>query len=436
MNWENLVVKLIVITKDIDFSHPLNTTNVQVSGTGFFINNKEILTCYHVVKFAINIEITYKQNIIINGRIKHIFPNDDLAIVELETPVENVNILDFYTINTLESNEVYTIGFPLSSVNIKITKGIISGYQGSLIQTDATLNHGNSGGPLVIMHDNKWKIIGVNVSKMGGSAEKTGYVVPIYRFIILQQTINQKPTEILVKKPKWTFYYQPLLQNRLRNTLYSNLEKTKYYRENKIGVRISIINPTNYLTKYFNANEVLISINDKYIDQNGRIKFDFYPQKISLQDIKLWFHCGEIINVKVFNPTRLEERVEQVLLQDIEGNLMEYYGLANRPEYYTENNGLILAVLSSEHISDPNFVNVKSIDTLKILNRRLYCQDLFTVILSDLKYSKLGKFKKYPVGEIIIEINGQMFNNYNEYHQIIQSPITQIKTIDNEIYFI
>ena len=62
MDWENIVVKLNVKVNEINFNSPLNTRNIiSSSGTGFFITKKLILTCYHVVKYALNIEVLYKQ---------------------------------------------------------------------------------------------------------------------------------------------------------------------------------------------------------------------------------------------------------------------------------------------------------------------------------------------------------------------------------------
>ena len=147
MNWENIVVKLNIKTNDIDFNSPLNIYSIYgSSGTGFFITSKFILTCYHVVKYAMNIEVTYKQTNSLSCKIKYIFPDDDLAILELDECVDDAILLDFKIIkNKSEINEVYTIGFPLGSNNIISTKGIISGFQQSKIQTDAALNSGNSG---------------------------------------------------------------------------------------------------------------------------------------------------------------------------------------------------------------------------------------------------------------------------------------------------
>ena len=173
MNWEKSVVKIMVKSKEIDYAHPLNTfKTIGSSGTGFFISKNLILTCYHVVKNAIVIDILYKNTNNINGSIKYIFPDDDLALISIDKTFEDIQPLEFKVINQRDIGDVYTVGFPLSSTNIKTTKGIISGYQGSLIQTDASLNHGNSGGPLVINDQEKFKVIGVNVSKIT-DAEKT-----------------------------------------------------------------------------------------------------------------------------------------------------------------------------------------------------------------------------------------------------------------------
>ena len=58
---------------------------------------------------------------------------------------------------------------------------------------------------------------------MTGDAEGTSYVVPIYRFIILQKYIEQtKTTEIVIKKPKLLFDFQKLIQDKLRKILIKN----------------------------------------------------------------------------------------------------------------------------------------------------------------------------------------------------------------------
>jgi S1-C subfamily serine protease len=434
MEWESYVVKIIVKSKDIDLNHPLNTFNTgESSGTGFFIEKNIILTNYHVIKYAFNIEVIYKQNNIIQAKVQHIFPDDDLALIILEKTVDDCNILEFKVITTKQIGTVHTIGFPLGSTNIKVTQGIISGFQGSLIQTDAPINPGNSGGPLVIKENDKYFLIGVNVSKMSGQAEGTGYVVPIYRFMILKDIIKNS-NEIAICKPLMLFDFQKLIQDNLKAKLFKNhmeLQKSNF------GVRITRLNPKYYLNKYIKMKDVIISINSKQVDMFGTVKFDFYPEKIPLKELGLWFVAGDNISIEILDPSTQEIRKVSFPLEIIKTNYPEYYALENYPSYFVENNGLILSVITKEHIRNFKDLNISNrSDISQVLINRSNENDILTIYLADLNYNKLGKFIKYPIGEVIVEINDKQFHTYEEFIQICSEPITKIKTFSEKIYYI
>ena len=433
MEWENIVVKLEVKSKDIDFNSPLNTFKTEnSSGTGFFITKKLILTCYHVVKYAINITAYYKQNDTFNAKLKHIFPDDDLAIIELEKEINDCKVLDFKVINKKQIGDVRTIGFPLGSTNIKVTQGIISGFQGSLIQTDASINPGNSGGPLVIEHNNKHFIIGINVSKLTGNAEGTSYVVPIYRFIILQKLIIKDNSPTVIKKPLLLFNFQKLIQKALREVIFSKHPKIL---KNNSGIMITKINEKFYLNRHFKENEIILSINMNPVDLYGMIKFDFYPEKIPIHEIGLWFIPGEKIKVEILNQMTNEIRIEEIELKVIKTNLLDYWGLENYPSYFVENNGLIFSIITKEHMKNIKDLNINEQNhLLRILNNYINMNDIFTVYLADIDDSKIKNFIKYPIGSIITKINNKTFNNYEEFIEVIKEPVTIIKTFDNMIY--
>ncbi len=446
MDWDNYVVKLNVKSKVTDFNHPLNIYETQnSSGTGFFISPNQILTCFHVVSGAVNIEIIFKQTNSFNGKIKYIFPDDDLAIVESDTLINESKILTQKIINSRFTGDVYTIGFPLSSTNIKITKGIISGYQESLIQTDAALNHGNSGGPLVILDDsdNTYKVIGINVSKLKGDSEKTGFVVPIYRFSILKNKLENK---IIVKKPNLLFDFQPLTQNLLRANLFGKkvgacFDSTKpscfagEFNE-KTGIRITMSNQNYYHAQFIKPGDIILEVNSIPVDYNGFVKFDFYPEKIPINDLGLWFVEGDLIIFKIFNPTNLSTNEVSIRLKNVESNLLSYYYLDSEPNYFVENNGLILSVFTEQHYDSLKKLNLNISKLVKILERRLYHRDLFTVYLADIDYTKINNSVQYPLGEIITEINDKKFNTYDEFIQVTKNTIKKIKTNENEIYFV
>ena len=154
----------------------------QSIGTGFFINNDGyILTCAHVVQNSISLEIT----IPVLGKKKYfakiisICPDYDIALIK--TNFKNNNFLKLgNSDNVIQSNKVFAIGYPLGQDNLKISSGIISGFQKYLFQTDAPINPGNSGGPLV---NEKNEVIAVNSQKIAMDlADNIGYSIPINFF--------------------------------------------------------------------------------------------------------------------------------------------------------------------------------------------------------------------------------------------------------------
>lgn len=434
MDFENSVVKINVKYRIHDFNHPLNLHNINnSSGTGMFISNNLILTCYHVIKSAVNIEIVYKQINNINATIKHIFPDDDLAIIELEKNVDDAIILGTKIIDTKKIGEVLTVGFPLSSTSIKITKGVISGFQDALIQTDATLNSGNSGGPLLMLDtDGQYKIIGVNVSKLTGKAESTGFVVPIYRFIIEKKHIEANKK--IINKPVMYFSYQKLEQEQIKKKLLNGEDITK-----KTGVRITLINPNYYYYNVLKSDLIIKKINKKNVDNNGFLKFDFYPEICSIDDIGLWFSIDDPLEFELYDPKTKETKTETIILKRDNGNLFEYYDLESSPKYYIENNGLILSILSGDHMKNIKKLDLSLKQFVGLFDRLLYQRNLFTVYLADINFSSPAfskSFTKYPIGDIIIEINDKKFDNYENFLNVVSEPIKKITTITQDIYYI
>lgn len=430
-NFHDYVVKLNVKSNEIDFNNPLNTFNTSNgSGTGFFIKKNLILTCYHVVKYAINIEVIFKQTNICNGKIKNIFPDDDIAIIEIDKEFDESKIFKFKTdLPNLIGENVIAVGFPLNVNYLKVTKGVISGYEDSYIQADAALNPGNSGGPMIYMDNGEYMVIGVNVAKLTGPVEKTSYIVPIYRYSILEKMISKKSTDtIVIKKPLLLFNFQKLMQKELRENIFQN---TNIHESQ--GIRITLLNPKYYISKHLYVDDVILSINSNPVDNNGFIKLDCYPEKIPIKDIGLWFVEGDIIEFEIYRNNKIEKI--SFKLQVISTNLLDFYNLDNYPSYFVENNGLIISMITKQHLNNLKKLNLSE-DMITILNRRFYQSDIFTIYLADLDYSKIKNFIKYPVGTIITHINDTVINSYDEFIQVTKKPIYKIRTIDNKIFFL
>lgn len=160
-------------------------------GSGIILSeNGYILTNQHVVgeKYS-NCYITLENGLVHNGTVVWADSNLDLAIVKITANnLDYINLADSDNINL--ADEVYAIGNPIGiEFQRTVTKGIISGinrtikieesenssYMEDLIQTDATINEGNSGGALI---NTNGELIGVNTIKIS-EAEGIGFAVPI-----------------------------------------------------------------------------------------------------------------------------------------------------------------------------------------------------------------------------------------------------------------
>ena len=182
---------VVVSTKSVTQGYFMQTQEVEGIGSGFIINQEGyILTNYHVVKGAQEISVTLSNDVTTTAQIVNYDENQDVAMIKITD--ESVKIPATVELGDSDAlqpgEEVIAIGTPLSTeLSSTVTKGIISatsrsvavqsGVTMNLIQTDAAINAGNSGGPLV---NTKGEVVGINSSKISGEAvEGIGFSIPI-----------------------------------------------------------------------------------------------------------------------------------------------------------------------------------------------------------------------------------------------------------------
>ena len=182
---------VVVSTKSVTQGYFMQTQEVEGIGSGFIINEEGyILTNYHVIQGAQEISVTLSNDVTTTAQIVNYDENQDVAMIKITD--ENVEIPATVELGDSDAlqpgEEVIAIGTPLSTeLSSTVTKGIISatsrsvavesGVTMNLIQTDAAINAGNSGGPLV---NTKGEVVGINSSKISGEAvEGIGFSIPI-----------------------------------------------------------------------------------------------------------------------------------------------------------------------------------------------------------------------------------------------------------------
>jgi hypothetical protein len=236
-------------------------------------------------------------------------------------------------------------------------------------------------------------------------------------------------------KPLLYFDFQKIIQPQLRENIFRKEDFNKFIK-NQQGIRITMINPKYYISQHIKPNDIILSINSKPVDYNGNVKFDFYPEKIPIDDLGLWFVSGDKINLEILDPEKQELRIETLKFSVIKTNLFNFYGLANYPNYWYQNNGLVFSILSKQHLENLKNLDLKMTQLIKLVYGQFNQMDNFIVYLVDLDFNKIGKFNKYPLGEIISEINGKRFTNYDEFIELMKEPVKHFKTSDNYVYYL
>ena len=157
-------------------------------GTGFFINNNgDILTNFHVIGNASKIDVSFLKYKNVKANIIGTDPSSDIAIIHINPKGRKIIHVVLGNSNNLKVGErVMAIVNPYNLYQT-VTTGIISGlkrslvfptarFYGNIIQTDAAINFGNSGGPLV---NYRGHVIGINTAKLAGQAQNIGFAIPI-----------------------------------------------------------------------------------------------------------------------------------------------------------------------------------------------------------------------------------------------------------------
>ena len=187
-------------------------------GTGFIADEDGLLvTNAHVVNDSLTVNVVFEDGNEYQGDVMGIDVRADLAIVRLRTD-RKFSAMDLGNSNDVNiGDEVIALGFPLSfelGSSLTVTRGIISAkrtFEGvERFQTDAALNPGNSGGPLV---GRGGKVVGVNYAELalsdGSPVDNIGFSIAINELKRRLASLRSGENELLPTPTPglWTTYH-------------------------------------------------------------------------------------------------------------------------------------------------------------------------------------------------------------------------------------
>ncbi len=191
-----------IVTRTVEYDFFFNPVPVQGAGSGFVIDPRGyILTNYHVVQEAQTIEVALGDQSRYPAKFIGADQRNDVALIKIDPRGRKLTPLTMGDSTTLQVGQhVLAVGNPFGFQST-LTTGVVSAlgrtvqtsqttFIDEAIQTDAAINQGNSGGPLMNSHG---EVIGINTAIFTptGATAGIGFAIPVNTAkLIAQDLIN------------------------------------------------------------------------------------------------------------------------------------------------------------------------------------------------------------------------------------------------------
>ena len=286
------------------------------SGSGFVYkkdgNDAFILTNNHVISGASKITVTFINGKEVEATLVGSDEFTDAAVLKVDAD----SVVDVAELGKSEDAEigdtVFTVGAPLGKEYMgTITKGIVSGtsrmvnvkldsgsYIMETIQTDATINSGNSGGPLCNILG---QVIGITSSKLiGDGVEGMGFSIPI-------ETVNA----IIDKLEDGKEIERPYLGVQLADV--SNAYNLQYYYNINISKNVKYGALLGYVESGKPAanaglqlGDVIVEVDGKKVEDSSHFRYELYKHNVG-DTIKVKYYRGDDVKE---TSIKLDERIK------------------------------------------------------------------------------------------------------------------------------
>jgi len=293
--------------------NPLSTNDLQevAAGTGFIISAEGmIITNRHVVD-----EINAEYTVVLNNGEKYtakVLAKDtllDIAFIQIEAT--NLNPLEFGNSSTIKVGQsVVAIGNALGEFSNTVSSGIVSGLGRTItatdqlggsaeqlydvIQTDASINSGNSGGPLLDLGGN---VVGVNVA-VASDANGIGFAIPSN---VVVDLLTRLQTDGEIIRPKLGVRFR-MIDSTLKKSNNLTVEDGALIIKGSEESDAAIVADSAAEKAGLRENDIILAVNGEKLTTNK-------PLNVVIQGYKV----GDIVNLKILRAN--EELIVSATLQ-------------------------------------------------------------------------------------------------------------------------
>lgn len=380
------------------------------TATGFIVEGNKIITNAHAVLNAKFLQVRKEgDSKKYKATVKFISEDYDLAFVEVEdkTFFNRTSSLKLGTLPQIQDN-VTVYGYPLGGDKLSTTQGIVSRMEHNAYtltnkrfligQTDAAINSGNSGGPVI----SKNKVAGVAFAGLT-SADNIGYFIPV---TILEHFLDDVKDGNYDGAPVLGIEWSKLESPSHRKML--GLEN------NSQGVLIKKIFKNSPFEGVLKPNDVLLKLDNSPIEYDGTVEFR-KNEKTDFGYVNQQKKYGDSLSYEIVRDKKKQNGQVKLNSKNVKYSVVKNVTLETAPSYLVyggllfeplTNNymGVTQGALNSVYEKEESF---KDYSELAVLVRVLP----FDV---NLGYSDMGNL-------IITKVNGQKYKDFKDFVKKVQA---------------
>lgn len=391
------------------------------TATGFIIEGNKVITNAHAVLNSKFLQIRKEgDSKKYKAKVEYISEEYDLALIELEdrTFFKGTQPLKMGSLPAIKER-VAVYGYPLGGDKLSTTQGIVSRMEHSYYtltdtkfligQTDAAINSGNSGGPVI----SKGKVVGVAFAGLS-TADNIGYFIPVNILVNFLEDIKDGAYD---GPPSLGIGWTELESKSHRKMLgVENLNG---------GILINKIYKNSPFEGILEKNDVLMKLDNYNIDYDGMIEFR-KNEKTDFTYVNQQMNYGDTLNYEIIRNKKLKTGQVKLEKKNTVYSVITDVTIETPPSYLIYG-GLLFEPLTS------NYMTVAIEDLFLVYGKEEKYQeyDQLVVLVRVLPFDvNLGYSD--AVNEVILKVNGEKYKDFKDFAQKVKNVKTEFIVFEND----